>query len=292
MGAMLAMYPERKGESAMNVFKVFTIIGDYNKLTSINKEKGSIMNKLPQYLTLVVSLTGTLGVPALAQNWLAQPAHQVIYTGLVAAALILHAIFPSIFGASSDAAKTSAGLNKAGMILLILGTGLFLMPMNVYAQTTTTTTSASNGFVADSSVVALHYDGVWSAGTHVTESYDFYDFGTKKANHVYIVGHELLAPTPGFSVYAGGVAIEPNLATLFKKFNVPADTFSAQFDAALGNGVPSSGGSHISALAGGLIKYRATSQLSWNALEVQWVRYGSNNGAAISTGLSFIFGGK
>jgi hypothetical protein len=289
MGSMLALHPKRKGESAVNIFKVFTLVGDYNKLQSINKEKGTTMNKLPQYLTLAVSLIGTLGVPAYAKAWLVQPSHLVIYTVLVAAAIVLHSVFPSIFSAPSDADKSATGLNKVGIILLILGLGM-AFPASTRAQTTTTATSTSSGFSATSEAVAVRYAGEWSAGTHITESYDLVDFGKTKANHLYVQGHELLAPTPGISIYAGGLQYEPDLTALLKKTNVASTNFGVYINGAVGNGVPTSGGSHISFLAGGGVKYALTSALTWQSLNVQYFRYGSNNGAAISTGLSFIFG--
>lgn len=181
---------------------------------------------------------------------------------------------------------------KVGMIVLMLLAGSMLWPVSAQAQaaTTSTTTSASNGFAATSEAVAIRYSGEWSVGTHVTESYDFADFGKTKANHLYVQGHELLAPTPGLSIYAGGLQFEPDLTALLKRTNLPASNFGVYFNGAAGNGVPSSGGSHISFLAGGGVKYALTSALTWQSLNVQYFRYGSNNGAAISTGLSFVFG--
>ena len=136
----------------------------------------------------------------------------------------------------------------------------------------------------------MRYSGAWSAGTHITETYDFMDFGKTKSNRLYMQGHELLAPTPGLSIYAGGLQFEPDLSTLLKRTNLPASNFGVYFKGAARNGLPSSGGSHISFLAGGGVKYALTSALTWQSLIVQYFRYGANNGAAISTGLSFIFG--
>ena len=101
----------------LNPFKLIAVYGDLNKMQSIWNEKGDVMQKLTQYLALVVSLAGTLGVPALAQHWLAAPSHKVVYTCLVAVAILLHAIFPSVFADPSDAVKKSTGL---GVILLML----------------------------------------------------------------------------------------------------------------------------------------------------------------------------
>ena len=175
-------------------------------------------------------------------------------------------------------------------ILALIALGMFGACAFAADSTTTTTTSTSNGFSASSDASAIYYNKTWGTGTHVTESLDFLDFGSTKANHVYVEGHELIATTAGFNIYAGGIGVEPNLAALLKKTNVTTSNLSVELYGALGNGVHTSGGSHVSGLAGGLFKYKATSSLTWNALQVSWVRFGSNNGYSISTGLCFIFG--
>jgi hypothetical protein len=119
----------------MNPVKIVKLMMAYRKFESIENEKGTFMNKLPQYLTLAVSLIGTLGVPTLAHNWLSQPSHTIIYTILVGVAIVLHAIFPSIFSAPSDADKSATGLGHMGLILAVLvGVGL-LFASPVQAQT-------------------------------------------------------------------------------------------------------------------------------------------------------------
>jgi len=275
----------------LNPFKLLAIYKDLNKLEAVAKEKATMQLKVTQYLTLLIALSGTIGVPALAMGWL--HAHVAIYTGFVAASILLHAIFPSIFPSPSAADTLATGLNKIGVILLMVGIAS-MCAVRVNAQTTATTTttaSASNGFAAASSAVAIYYAGEWSVGTHVTESYDLVDFGATKSNRLYLVGHELLAPTPGFSVYAGGLTFEPDLSAALKKTNLPVGNFGMTFSAAVGNGLPSgSGGSHISVLAGGGVKYNLTSALTWKTLEAEYGQYGSNRFAVISTGLSFIFG--
>ena len=155
-------------------------------------------------------------------------------------------------------------------------------------STATASTSSTLTLSASSDVLADHCNGGWTTGTHVAESLDFYDTGN---THVYLEGHEHISTGCGFSVYAGGVGVQPDLSKLLKKTNISTDNLSVAFHVAMGNGLPTSGsGSHISALVGGVVKYRATTSLSWNALQVQWVRYGSTNVAAISTGFSYVFG--
>jgi hypothetical protein len=167
---------------------------------------------------------------------------------------------------------------------------MFSLTARSQTTTTTATATASNGFTASSDASAIYFNKAWGTGTHVTESYDLIDFGKTKANHVYVEGHELVASTAGFNIYAGGLAYEPNLSGFLNKTNVTSSNLGATFYAALGNGVPSTGGSHVSAIVGGQLKYKATSSLTWNALQASWLRFGPQNGYSISTGLSFIFG--
>jgi len=155
---------------------------------------------------------------------------------------------------------------------------------------TTTTTSTGNGFSASSDASAIYYNKTWGTGTHITETLDFLDFGATKANHVYIEGHEIIATTAGFNIYAGGIGVEPDLSALFKKTNIGTSNLGVEIYAAIGNGIPTNGSSHVSEIAGGQFKYKATSALTWNALQGAVIRIGSQNGYSISTGLSFIFG--
>lgn len=129
----------------LNPFKLLAIYNDLNKLEGVAKEKATMQLKVTQYVTLLVSLIGTLGVPALATNWL--HAHVAVYAGFVAAAILLHAIFPSIFSAPSAADTQATGLNKVGMILLLIGLGA-MCASPVQAQTTATTATPIENFYA------------------------------------------------------------------------------------------------------------------------------------------------
>jgi hypothetical protein len=245
--------------------------------------------------TVLGMLLGFAGVISAVYNLIPSTA---VWQGHNVGNTLLAAAGVAVALAGAIAKDKNIGINpptlptKVGMIVLTILAGSMLWPVSAQAQaaTTSTTASASNGFAATSEAVAIRYSGEWSVGTHVTESYDFADFGKTKANHLYVQGHELLAPTPGLSIYAGGLQFEPDLTALLKRTNLPASNFGVYFNGAAGNGVPSSGGSHISFLAGGGVKYALTSALTWQSLNVQYFRYGSNNGAAISTGLSFVFG--
>lgn len=263
----------------MNIFK---LIGLYNRFESIQKEKAPMSSKLASYGSLIVSAAGTLGLPTLAANWV--HSHLAVYAGLVLAAIILHAIMPSIFAAPSDADKKATGLSGVGVLLFC-----FLFSGMASAQTAPPP-NPSNGLAGASEAVAIHYNGEWSAGTDITQSFDFLDFGAKKGSHLYLEGRQLLAPGPGFNIYAGGLKIEPDFSSLFSKTNLGAlGNFSTYFSGAAGNGVPTVGGSHISFLAGAGVRYKLTSALTWQSLQVQYGQFGSNKFAVLSTGLSFIF---
>jgi hypothetical protein len=168
--------------------------------------------------------------------------------------------------------------------------GALLFASALFAQTPTTTTSTSSGFTGGADAVAFRYQGTWGTGSLTTESLDFLDFGKTKKNHIFVEGRELVASTAGLSIYTGGIGYQPDLSKLLAKTNVTPANLSISFNAGLGVGVPSVGNDRISAIVGGGVKYKATSSLSWNALQVQWVRIGGINAAAISTGLAFVFG--
>jgi hypothetical protein len=182
--------------------------------------------------------------------------------------------------------------SQVGAILLMISLALMLSG-SAQAQTVTpTATAVSNGFAASGGPIAIHYNGTWSAASFTRESYDLVDFGATKANHVSIQGVELVMPQPGVNIYLGGVTLQPDLSSLFKKVNVPAGSFGAFFDANAGNGIPSTGPSHVSWLAGGGVLYKFTGSLSWTPLAVQYGRFGGTGFVAMSTQLQFVFGGQ
>ncbi len=90
------------------------------------------MAKLAQYLHLLVTLVGVIGVPTLAQSWLTQPTHGAIFAVLVAVSVVLHAICPSIFGGPSSQATTAAKLSMFVLLALAL-------TLPLHAQTVTPT---------------------------------------------------------------------------------------------------------------------------------------------------------
>lgn len=115
----------------LSPFKILAAYNDLNKIEGVAKEQKSMSVKIPQLLSLVVALIGTIGAPALAQNWV--HGHVAVYTGFVAAAILLHAIFPSIFAAPSASDTQATGLSKAGIVLLVLMLAQ-LLPVQAKAQ--------------------------------------------------------------------------------------------------------------------------------------------------------------
>jgi len=92
----------------MNPIEFFKLMGLWQQAQKIAKEKAPMNVKVAHYLTLFCTLSGTFGLPTLATSWVHQ--HLYVYMSLVAAAMVLHAIFPSVFAAPSAADKQATGL--------------------------------------------------------------------------------------------------------------------------------------------------------------------------------------
>ena len=150
--------------------------------------------------------------------------------------------------------------------------------------------AASPAFTASSDVIAMKYKGAWGTGSFTKESLPFVIFGKTKNQVFSVEGYELNAPGAGLSVYAGGGSYKPDLTKLLAKTTVTPANLSISFNAGAGIGIPAIGGSHVSFLMGSVLQYKATSALSWNAVQVQYLRYGATNSPVISSGLVYRFG--
>lgn len=118
----------------MNPLKLFKLFRVYEKFQSIAKEKVSMNKKTAQIAALVVTALGTFGVADYAQGWVGH--HAAVFGGLVAAAQVLHALFPSIFAkpnANPQPPSDGAGSNLGKAAILLLG--LLLIPATLKAQT-------------------------------------------------------------------------------------------------------------------------------------------------------------
>lgn len=169
---------------------------------------------------------------------------------------------------------------------------LALSLASVLGAQTTPPPSTSTGFSASTDAVAIYFNNEWTPGAHITQSFDLMDFGTSKANHLSIQANQMLAPTPGLNIYTGGFELQPNLGSLFSRTNIPNNTLQLFFNGSAGVGTISSGPNQVSFLAGGGVRYNFNSSVTWNSLQVTYVRFGSINSVAISSGLSYIFGPK
>jgi len=143
-------------------------------------------------------------------------------------------------------------------------------------------------FTGSSEVTAFRYSGATSVGTKITQSLDFVDWGTAKANHFSVVGYEFLAPTPGISFYGGGGRVDPDLSKLLNKTNVTSGQLGVFAEGAVGIAVTQKA-TGVGYMLGGGIKYQITSSLGWNSLSVNYLRLGNVNAVSMSTGLSYIF---
>ena len=267
----------------MNLKQEWALYATYNKLTRLSRKGAPLM----KYITLIVTMLGTLGAPALIGNYV--HAHLTLYAIFVAAALLLHASLPSIFGAPSDddvKAADNVKLGKFGAFLLCL----FILGISAqsYAQTATPVNSTGLNFTGSSEVTAFRTAGVMSAGTKITQSLDFFEYGTNKTNHFSVVSYEFLAPTPGIGFYGAGARLDPDLSKVLRKTNVNTGQLGMFAEAAVGAAVlPKT--TAVGVMLGGGIKYQLTSSLGWNSLSVNYLRLGSTNAVSMSTGLSYIF---
>jgi hypothetical protein len=214
------------------------------------------------YITTALGiLLGFAGVVSadynLIPSTLVWQGHNVANTLLVAAGV-------AVALAGAIAKDKNIGINsptlptKVGMILLMLSAGM-LLPSTVRAQV---------NFSATTGAVAVYDAGSWQAATHITESLDFLDFGSKKTNLVYIEGHEFLASASGFNLYSAGAAFQPDLSKAFSKTIVNGSNLSLKLGASIGNKIPTNGSnSHVAGLFNATFAYRASSTVSWVPFE-------------------------
>lgn len=121
----------------MNPLKIWKLFRDYEKLQGILKENVTMNKKATQIVALAVTVIGTLGISDYAQGWVGH--HAQVFGALVAAAQILHALFPSIFAAPKTTEPPTGNLTtKAGLLIL----ALLLIPATLKAQTPSNVTPA------------------------------------------------------------------------------------------------------------------------------------------------------
>ena len=275
----------------LSILDKIRLLKQLNKTANAVEGAVKMKDSTKVFLAIVTGIGGFLQIPVI-QNAVVTflTAHPGISAVLAALTTVL-ALIHNPVAASNTTSASSAITKNMGMILLILSFGMLLTP-TVHAQTPSPApvTNSAATFTGSADAVAFRYNGQWGVGSLTTESLDFIDLGKTKSNHVFVEGRELVASTAGLNVYTGGVAIQPDLTNLLKKTNVSTANLSISFNVGAGAGIPASGGSHISFITGGGVRYKATSALTWTALQAQYVRYGSKNSAAISTGLAFAFG--
>lgn len=156
----------------------------------------------------------------------------------------------------------------------------------------TAVAGAQTGVVASSDVLAVKVGSSWSAGTHLTQSFDLMDLGTQKTTHIFAQAHELLAPSEGLSIYAAGATVQPDLSKLLAKTNLSPSNFQFSATGAVGNGLSSTGPNRIAWLTGASATYRLANNLQWQSLSFTYGKVGAQSFMGVSTGLSFFFGGQ
>ena len=171
----------------------------------------------------------------------------------------------------------------------ILILAVLLISGSLAAQSTPSPTPT---FTTSTDVVGIYYQKAWSLGTEIKGSYDLMDFGTTKANHLFVTENNLLAPTPGLNMYLLGVEFQPNTGNFLSKTNLPPNSIQLFFGGSVGNGIPSTGSNAISFLAGGGARYNFNSSVSWNSIQAQYGQFGSQRFAVLSSGIILQFGAK
>jgi hypothetical protein len=151
--------------------------------------------------------------------------------------------------------------------------------------------AASTGFVASTDVLAIGGPSGWSAGNRTNEDYDLLEFGATKSNRLFLEGVELLAPSAGFSIYGGGVKLQPDISSILKKTNLPTGNFLAFLDGSVGNTIYATGPNHVGVIVGGGLQYITTSTMTWNTLRFDEILAGGKHYPSLSTGISLYFGG-
>jgi hypothetical protein len=199
----------------INPFKLLAIYSDLNKGEAVAKEKASMKVKIPQLVSLFVSLSATLGLPTLVSGWV--HTHIYVYLGIVTAAIVLHAVMPSVFAAPSDADLQATGLNKVGVLLLaVVLMNLFAIRVQAQDPTlpsapTPTPAALQNLYAAGASYAVNSSPGV--AGTALYAHLLSDGTGT----YAFTVVDALPASVKPFTVTSNiGIGVAQRVATLGK----------------------------------------------------------------------------
>jgi hypothetical protein len=221
-----------------------------------------------------VQLPSTLASPGDAHIWL-----WVTFGASTLAGILKLIIARGAGDAPANPPAPSSTLAKALIAAILLGCGA-----SVAAQTAST----GNGFSAASGPCGLYTKQAWSACSFTATAFDFADLGATKSTHVFILNNDLLAPGV-FSVYTGGLGVQPNLSGLLSKTNVTPGSLQLGFDATGGVGIPVGGQSVPTWLAGGVFSWQITPNLQWNTIQAHYGAVGTQQFAVISTQLEYLF---
>ena len=271
----------------MNIIDKLRILAKLNTASNQISEGIKMKNTTKVIAAILAALTGIVQIPVVQSALIAfVQAHPALSLGLGGISALLALLHVPIKG---QASTSGSGVSIIAPLLIL---GLLAAP--THAQTATAAPTAAPtapvGFTGSSEAVAFRYNGNWSAGTTVTESFDFLDLGAAKSNRLFIAGKQILAPGPGLNMYLGDVIFQPDLSKVLNKTNVAPGSFSARFEGGLGVGLPSVGASEIAWEAGGGVSYEMTTTLAWQSLNAFYGRVGSQSFAGLSTGLAYFFG--
>jgi hypothetical protein len=248
---------------------------------------GWLSRKCGAYSALVATVSALVGTALVGlAAWLgSEPTFHAYaqYAAPLGAAGVFLGVFAGLMGHQKPTGTTAPVLVFLAAILI----AALCLAQPVAAQTTIEPTQ---GFVAQSGPLALHFRGAWSAASFTAERYDLVDWGKVKGNHVSVEGIQVIAPTPGMNTYLAGADYQPDLSALMKHVNIPAGTFGLFVNAGVGVATFNSKPNQIAWTAGGGAVYKLTSSLAWQPLIVNYGRVGAEPFWGMSTQFSYVFG--
>lgn len=281
----------------MNPVQMWKLWRTWVNLQKVEKEKISMDKKIQQYAPLIVTIISTLGIPAIAQDWVQH--NPVVFAALAALAQILHAVMPSLFSEPTDNKTAGSGNIAPVVLLLVLFGSVAAMGQRVTYPAVAAPQVAQpvvNGspyvtFAVSSEATGVYEGGAWYVGNSTAETLDVYQFGANDQHTLSLLGREDTNTGLGYTAYTGGLRVTPSIVGLLSKTNLPTDTISVHADAAVGNTVwnMAKGKDSFTTFLGGGVSVKVTTNLAAQVFNVSWLHHNGQNSAVISAGFRYFF---
>lgn len=171
-------------------------------------------------------------------------------------------------------------------VLICLGLGTCNAQVGPAATGGTTTISAGGA------AVAFHYQGNWTVGTLLPQSFDIKDWGAQKGNSFSVEVIELIAPAAaGFNSYLVGGRYSPDISSFVNHSNLSGDQFRV-FVRGAGGETTLVGGAKGTGMFGGGVSYMITPNLTWTTIEGYGVYFNGQWTPGVSAGIAYVFNGQ